>query len=97
MLVVLLQRRRRQSRMVLYRVLRGARIRQLPHLHILVNYVISQLGFFEAGGCHPLLARGGRVWRIKACLNEPFARVRSDHRLKLPRREGVYVASLRGY
>lgn len=75
MLVVLLQRRRRQPGMVLQRVLRGPRIRQLPHLHILVYYVIRELCFLVARGGHALLAGGGRVGRVQARLDQPLAGV----------------------
>lgn len=95
MLVVLLQRRRGEPRVVVDGVLRGAGVRQLPHLHVLVNYVIGELGFLEAGGRHALLAGGGRVGRVEARLDEPLAGVRRDHGLQLPRGERVHVARLR--
>lgn len=60
-LVVLLQRRRSQPWVVLYRVLRGTSVCQLPHLHVIVYYVIGELRLLEAGGRHALLAGGWRV------------------------------------
>lgn len=74
MLVVLLQRRRRQ-RVVIHRILRGSSVRQLPHLHILIYNVIRELGLLEAGGRHALLAGRRRVGRVQARLNQTLARV----------------------
>lgn len=71
--MVLLQWRRRESRVVFYGVLDW--VCQLPHLHILVIYVIGELGLLEAGGGHALLAGGWRVGGVETRLNETLSGV----------------------
>lgn len=61
-LVVLLQRRWSQPGVMVDWVLSGTPVRQLPHLHILVYYVIRELCFLVASRRHALLAGSRRVW-----------------------------------
>lgn len=93
--MVLLQRRRRQAGVMIYGVLRGAGVCQLPHLHILIYNVIRQLSFLEAGGRHALLAGGRGVGGVEAGLDESLAGLRCDHRLQFASCERVHVSCLR--
>ena len=71
------------------------RVHHLPYFLVLVVQGVRQLRLLEARGRHPLVHRAaGRIRRVEARLDQRLSRLRGDHRLQLPRREGVDVARL---
>lgn len=74
------------------------RVHHLPYFLVLVVQRVSQLRLLEARRRHALIhCARWRIRRVEARLDQRFARLGRDHRLKFPCSEGVDVSCLAGH
>lgn len=66
-----------------------------------LRHLVGEVCLLKARGAHALVHGGvgarRRVWRVKACLDQGFARFACDHRLEFPGGESIDMTRFAGH